>query len=258
MTRRLALLLAALAFVLGLPAHAGAEDAGGDNSAIAVNTKDDSSLFKFAFSIKKVLGEVVDNQNAAVAYASCERCQTTAIAIQIVLVSGSPSTVVPENYSVSINEGCSLCNTFSAAFQFVIGVDDPSVGLTVAGKRELRLILREFKALKDEEYTLEEFHAKTQELAQRLRTVLKTQLVSRRADPDADEGEDVDAEEDETTERPAPPHPPAQTTTEPTTDSTTDPTTGSATTGTTESTETTTTTEPVSTETTPPPTTTTP
>jgi putative peptide zinc metalloprotease protein len=249
MTRRLALLLAALAFVLGAPGQAAAEDAGGDNSAVAINTKDDSSLFKFAFSIKKVLGEVVDNQNAAVAYASCERCQTTAIAIQIVLVSGSPSTVVPENYAISINENCTLCNTFSAAFQFVIGVEDPSVGLTVEGKRELRAILREFKALKDEQYTLEEFNAKVQALGQRLRTVLKTQLVSRRADPNADEAHDVDTEEDETTERPAPPQPPAETTTE---SGTTAPVTTEG-----ESTSTPTTTESVPTETTPPETTTT-
>jgi putative peptide zinc metalloprotease protein len=246
MTRRIALLLAALAFVLGTPRHAAADDAGGDNSAVAINTKDDSSLFKFAFSIKKVLGDVVDNQNAAVAYAGCERCQTTAIAIQIVLVSGSPGTVVPENYAISINESCTLCNTFSAAFQFVLGVEDPSVGLTVEGKRELRAILQEFKALKDEQYTLEEFNAKVTALGDRLRTVLKTQLVSRRTDPDADDGADVDTEEDETTERPAPPQPPAETTTE------------SGTTATTESTTTETTTESVPTQTTPPPTTTEP
>jgi hypothetical protein len=74
MTRRLLLLLAlllALLLPLAAPGQARAEDGGGDNAAVAINTKDGSSLFKFAFSIKKVLGEVVDNTNAAVAYASC-------------------------------------------------------------------------------------------------------------------------------------------------------------------------------------------
>lgn len=248
MTRRLALLFAALAFVLGMPGHAAAEDAGGDNTAVAINTRDDSSLFKFAFSIKKVLGEVVDNQNAAVAFASCENCQTTAIAIQIVLVSGSPSTVVPENYAISINQSCTLCSTFSAAFQFVLGVEDPSVGLTVEGKRELRAILQEFKALKGRQYTLEEFHARTRALADRLRTVLATQLVSRRTDPNADDGADLDVEEDEEEERPAPPQPPPAETT-----------TGGEQTapGTTETTTTPATTETVPTPTEPPPATTT-
>ena len=249
-TRRIALILATLALALGAPGQASAQDAGGDNSAVAINTKDGSSLFKFSFSLKKVLGEVVDNQNAAVAYASCENCQTTAIAIQIVLVTGSPDTVVPENYAISINESCSLCQTFSAAFQFVLGVDDPSVGLTTEGKRELRAILREVKALKDEQYTLEEFHAKMKVIGDRIRTVLRTQLVSRRNDPDDEEDIDVEAEEEES-ERPAPPAAPPADTTSTGGEETTAP-------ATTETTSTPTTTETVPEETTPPPTTTTP
>ena len=208
MTRRLFVLVGLLLALL-VPSQAAA--AGGDNTAVAINVKDGSSLFKFAFSLKKVTGDVVDNSNAAVAYASCERCRTTAIAIQIVLVSGSPTTVVPENLAISINDQCTLCQTFATAFQFVIGVEDPSVGLTPEGKRQLRAILRDFKALKNQEYTLEEFHARTQALGQRLRTLLQTELRSRRpAEPDEDE-EETETEEDE---QPEPVVPPPATTTE--------------------------------------------
>ena len=249
MTKRLTLLLAALALAAGFPGHARADDDDngrrGDNAAIAINTKDGSSLFKFAFSLRKVAGDVVDNQNAAVAYASCESCQTTAIAIQIVLVTGSPSTVVPENYAVSVNESCTSCRTFSAAFQFVIGVEDPSVGLSKEGQRELKQIIREFKALKREDYTLEEFHAKTRALGDRIRTVLRTQLVSRR--DRGDEDDDDEREEREEEERPAPPQPPPTTTEGETTSAPTE----------TETTPTTTETEPGETEPPPPPPTTT-
>ena len=249
MTKRLTLLLVALAVAVGLPGQARAHEDGagrsGDNAAIAINTKDGSSLFKFAFSLRKVAGDIVDNQNAAVAYASCERCQTTAIAIQIVLVTGSPSTVVPENYAISINENCTACRTFSAAFQFVIGVEDPSVGLSREGQRELKQIIREFKALKRENYTLEEFDAKTRALADRIRTVLRTQLVSRR---DGGDGEDDQQDEREEDERPAPPQPPPATGTE---GETTSPPTA------TETTPATTETAPVETEPPPPPPTTT-
>lgn len=213
MRRKLILLLALLTLALGLPGVAQAGDAGkaGDNTAIAINKKNGSSLFKFAFWIKRVLGDVVDNTNAAVAYASCESCKTTAIAIQIVFVVGSPSTVTPTNVAVALNENCTLCQTFATAFQFVIGVSDASVGFTKEGKRELKEILREFKALKREDYTLEEFHARTQALAQRLRTLLKTQLVSRAGkDEDEESEEELDAGEDEEEEQPAPP--PATTT----------------------------------------------
>jgi putative peptide zinc metalloprotease protein len=255
---RLVLLLALLAaLLLGAPGTAKADDhddasRGGNTNAIAINTKDGSSLFKFAFAIKRVAGDVVDNQNAAVAYASCENCRTTAISIQIVLVSGSPSTVVPENYAISINENCTLCQTFTAAFQFVIGVDDPSVGFTKEGKRELRRILREFKALEDEQLTPAEFDARAKALAGRLRTVLKTQLVSRRDKDDEDDEPEVEDEEveevdtvEEEEDRPAPPA--AGTTTEGTTSAPPP--------ATTETTPTTTETEPAQTEP-PPPTTT--
>jgi putative peptide zinc metalloprotease protein len=211
--RQLIILLALLALLLGLPgvAQAGGDDDGGqsgDNAAIAINTKDGSSLFKFAFSLKKVLGDVVDNENAAVAYSSCESCKTTAIAIQIVFVVGSPSTVTPTNVALAVNENCTACQSFATAFQFVVGVSDASVGFTKQGKTELKAILAEFKGLKREDYTLEEFHARTQALAERLRTLLRTQLVSH-ADDDDEDDESSDVEEEE---RPAPP--PAPTTTE--------------------------------------------
>ena len=46
-------------------------NAGGDNAAVAINTRDGSSLFRLAFKIRRVAGDIVDNQNAAVAYARC-------------------------------------------------------------------------------------------------------------------------------------------------------------------------------------------
>jgi hypothetical protein len=253
MTRRLLLLLATLAVALGvLGTPAGAAASSGDNIVQAINTKDGSSLFKFAFSLRKVTGEVVDNANAAIAYSSCKDCRTTAIAIQIVLVVGSPTTVTPENVALAINDQCTLCESFATAFQFVIGVEDESVGLTKQGKRELRQIIREFRALKRDDYTLEEFHAKTQALGQRLRTVLKTQLQSRRdRGHDDDDDEDDEGDQREEDERPAPPAAPP-------TETSTTPSTTPATTTTTGTTETTPTTTATTTEAPPPATTTEP
>jgi hypothetical protein len=61
-----------------------------DNVAIAENTEDDSSVFEFSFSIERVVADVVDNDNAAIAIASCNRCQTVAIAVQVVLIFSDP------------------------------------------------------------------------------------------------------------------------------------------------------------------------
>src|SRR5207244_2113942 len=111
----LVLLLALLAAFAG-PSLAHAT---GGNAAIAINTKDDSSLFKFAWAVRHVMSDVVEEQNAAVAYAQCESCQTTAIAIEIVLVeSDTTSNVSPTNEALAINQGCTLCDTFASAYQF--------------------------------------------------------------------------------------------------------------------------------------------
>src|SRR3712207_6568132 len=112
--RRPILFLLAFLLATGLAvARPDAAAAGGDTSAVAINTKDGSSVFRLAFAIKRVAGDVVDNENAAVAYSRCERCRSVAISIQIVLVTGSPSVVTPKNVAVAVNEQCTLCTSFA-------------------------------------------------------------------------------------------------------------------------------------------------
>src|SRR4051812_20487356 len=100
--RLLALLIAAVA-ALFAAAPASAQEATAtatptatpriDNSAIAINTEDNSTVFEFAFDFRRVLNGIVDQTNVAIAYASCTNCTTIAIAIQIVLVAGTASSV---------------------------------------------------------------------------------------------------------------------------------------------------------------------
>ena len=198
--RRLHLLL--LALVVALTGAAGAtagddQDRSGDNAAVVVNTSDDSARFKFAYDLERESGDVVDNQNVAWSQATCERCRTTTIAVQIVLVSSKPSTVTPTNLAVALNENCTSCQTFASAFQFVVGVDDASVRFTKAGKTELKRIIGEFRSLRHETYTLDEFHTRTGALAAQIRTVLRTQLVSKGDDdePDVRIREDTEGEQ---------------------------------------------------------------
>jgi hypothetical protein len=153
---RLLVLLLALVALAG-PAAARGDDtitlAPDANTAWAYNTTDNSSLFEFAFAIRHVLGDVVDQQNVAVAWSKCHSCQTTAIAIEIVLVQGPhPSTVTPQNIAVAVNESCTLCDTFASAYQFVVGIDAP-VRLTRDGLKELRKIRREIEKWADKKYT---------------------------------------------------------------------------------------------------------
>jgi putative peptide zinc metalloprotease protein len=98
---------------------AGSSANGGDNVALAVNTKDNTSIFKFAFEVRRVMNEVVDETNAAVAVASCENCQTVAVAIQIVLIVNDPDVVSPTNLALAMNVECTSCATLASAYQYV-------------------------------------------------------------------------------------------------------------------------------------------
>lgn len=178
MRRRLLTLLLALALAGGLgaarPALAHAE---GGNSAVAVNQKDDSSLFKFAWAVRHVMSDVVDEQNSSVAYASCNSCQTTAIAIEIVLVEGSPSNESPVNQAVAVNYQCDLCDTFATAYQFVVNTGGP-VHFTNDGIQELHDIRKEIASWGKEGLSNEEIRARLPDVIARIKQVLATQLVA--------------------------------------------------------------------------------
>lgn len=195
--RRLMLFLLALAVAVSFAGiRADAARAGDDNAAVAINTKDGASLFKLAFDIRRVAGDVVDSQNAAVAYSSCDRCRTVAIAIQIVLVTGSPSVATPTNVAIAVNESCTLCETFASAYQFVLGTGGP-VKFTQEGKHELHEIRKALKELRKSDLSLAELDTELKAIVERIRNVLATQLVPTGPDEaDSDEGVTDEFEED--------------------------------------------------------------
>jgi putative peptide zinc metalloprotease protein len=231
LTITLLTLLLAAGFSAAWPAPARAQD----NTAIAINTKDGAAIFKFAFSVKRVAGDVVDNTNAAVAFASCENCRTVAIAIQIVLVTGDPSVVTPTNLAIALNYECTLCETMASAYQFVFG-NGENMRFTADGRRALAEIRKEFHDLRKEAdgLTLAEIDARVKALVERIRAVLQNELV-----PAGNSKRDDDEEPTATTTTTPTTTSAPTTTAEPTTDgtTTTEPTT-------TEETTTTTTTTP--------------
>jgi len=227
MRRRFALLAVLLvAFAGGVPSAAGQ---GQDNAAVAINTRDGSAVFRFAFKVRRAMGDVVDATNAAVAYSSCTDCQTTAIAIEIVLVMDNASVITPTNIAFAFNQDCTLCVTVADAYQFVLSTGGV-VHFTAEGNQMLAQIKRELEALRHQSLTPDELQAKLDSIAKEIGVVLTTQL------------EPVG---------PPPSTPTPTTTTSPTTSEAT--TTGATTTTqptTTETTETTTTTSPTTTGTT--------
>jgi hypothetical protein len=210
MRRRLTLLLLALAALAG-PAFARADtstpgttvDCGGANCAVAINQTDNSSLFAFAFEVRHVLGAVVDQENAAVAISSCNSCQTTAIAIQIVLVEGSPTTVTPQNEAAAANASCTLCDTFASAYQFVVGTNGP-VRFTHAGVKELRDIRKEIERWGKKHLSNDQIKALLPDVIARIQHVLDTELVPVRVN-DEQQGDEHSSSENHDGQPNAPP-----------------------------------------------------
>ena len=175
-TRLLTILLAAL-IGLGLSAAKPAAAFAGDNAAIAVNTKDGTTVFKVAFAIRHVMQDVVDDANGAVAYASCTDCAAVAIAFEIVLVGSDPSVVTPTNVAIAFNENCELCVAVAQAYQFVLGTGGPT-HFDAEGNRILSEIRRELHSLRKEDLTIEQLQARLDNIAARIRDVLANHLVS--------------------------------------------------------------------------------
>ena len=176
MKRRLIILVVALAGAIafaGVPGAARAQD----NAAIAINVRDGTSVFRLAFSIKRVAGDVVDSTNAAVAFSSCTDCSATAIAIEVVLITGDASTVAPTNLALAYNFECQGCISVADAYQFVFTTGG-QVHFTAAGNQELAHIRRDLEALRKQDLTPDELQARLKDIVGRLVTVLRTELVT--------------------------------------------------------------------------------
>ena len=164
--------LAALALA-GLVPAAQAQD----NAAVAVNTKDGTSLIRVAFKIARVNKDVVDNANAAVAWASCTECEAVAIAFQIVLVFSDPSVVTPTNLAIGVNWECTACVAFADAHQWVLGTGG-NVHFTAEGNRRLAEVRRRLHDLRHaENLSLDDLRAELEAIAAEIENILDTELV---------------------------------------------------------------------------------
>jgi putative peptide zinc metalloprotease protein len=171
----LAIVIAALV-ACGLSAATPGQ-AAADNAAIAVNTKDGTTVFKVAFAIRHVMSDVVTETNAAVAYNSCTDCASVAIAFEIVLVEDDASVVSPTNVAIAYNQDCTTCVAVAEAYQFVLGTGG-LVHFDAEGNRILADIRRELHSLKKEDLTLDRLQAMLDDIAARMADVLQNHLVA--------------------------------------------------------------------------------
>ncbi|MET8836685.1 hypothetical protein ABZV78_22580 [Micromonospora sp. NPDC004540] len=129
----------------------------GDNQALAVNTRDGSTVYDVAFALVWADGNEgdVDNRNEAYALASCRDCRTVAVSFQVVLVVGPADVIVPENVSAAVNYSCRDCQTYAVASQLVFtlpeGLSDDTKDRITALWREIERFGRHIRGLGPQE-----------------------------------------------------------------------------------------------------------
>ncbi len=156
--------------------------AAADNSAVAINTKDDAYVWRQAFKIGRVAGDDVDESNGAAAVSSCERCRTAAVAFQVIIATGDATNVTSTNLAIAINQECLSCATYAGAFQAILTPHQP-MHFTEAGNAAIDRIRADLQALigsatfTNDFEQIDAFNTQVDALWEQVKVVLRTELV---------------------------------------------------------------------------------
>lgn len=142
---------------LAAPAHA---DGPPDNAAVVIDAHDFAHRAKSAFKVEQVPEDTVDQKNTAYAYSSCDQCTS--------------------------------CQTYAAAFQFVMETDGPMTSRRPEASRSRRS-RKDMKQAAHSDASLDEIKARLDADASQLQSVLQTQLVQSGNDGQVDEYDDSDS-----------------------------------------------------------------
>jgi hypothetical protein len=195
--RTLAALTAALALATGgfLAAGAEAEDSGTgpDQVVWAKTTGTSTSDLLSGVQVGSYKGDNLQSANVARADSTdCTDCRTVAVAVQAVLLKGSPHTAEPKNVAIAINENCVGCTTYAFAYQYVVATDDRVV-LTYRGRVRVATLREQIDAAAHSDLSPDDLNARLRELAAEFRAAIDADLA--RQDVDV-EGREIERDSD--------------------------------------------------------------
>jgi hypothetical protein len=195
--RTLTALTAALALATGgfLAAGAEAEDSGTgpDQVVWAKTTGTSTSDLLSGVQVGSYKGDNLQSANVARADSTdCTDCRTVAVAVQAVLLKGSPHTAEPKNVAIAINENCVGCTTYAFAYQYVVATDDRVV-LTYRGRVRVATLREQIDAAAHSDLSPDDLNARLRELAAEFRAAIDADLA--RQDVDV-EGREIERDSD--------------------------------------------------------------
>jgi hypothetical protein len=121
----------------------GAQGGGANNVVIVKASADGLRLARSHLQVAPVAGDTVASANIADAQASaCTGCRASAVAVQVLFVTGSPDVYTPANAATAVNAGCSSCGTYAYAWQYLLQTSGP-VYLSPTGRLEVEQLRQE-------------------------------------------------------------------------------------------------------------------
>jgi hypothetical protein len=127
MRRRLIWIVFGLCAVgLAVASIAGADGGGANNVVLVQTSTDGATVARSGVQVTSAGSPTIASANIAEATSSdCSGCSTSAVAVQVVFVTGDPNTVVPGNAAAATTAGCTDCTSFAYAYQYVLSTSAP-------------------------------------------------------------------------------------------------------------------------------------
>jgi hypothetical protein len=152
------------------------------NQAVAVDSTAGRATHRLVWMVRDNVGGALPS-NYAKAQTWCNDCHSTAIAVQIVLMSNVVGPTAAWNHSVAANSRCARCSTVAAAFQFAV-ISSERVTLTPSGAAQLGVLRDQMSQIASANAAPTDVNAAAVAVATRILGVLKRELRTD-ADPGA-------------------------------------------------------------------------
>jgi hypothetical protein len=118
------LAVGAIPLTAGAAAAAGTSPSGASvtftDQQVVELTRDGTRRAASGLGVHHTDADRVTARNAAVAYAACDGCRAVALSFQVVLADDRPTDVDAQNLAVALNDHCRRCETLAIAYQVVV------------------------------------------------------------------------------------------------------------------------------------------
>ena len=145
------------------------------NSATAYNFGHGRLKARTRAALVQTRSPWVNATNRAVARSRCSDCRTVAVALEVVVASGSPATPSFTNHADALSENCTRCETLAMAYQLVLL--KPASRLSNTGVARLNEIAGQLASLTRTSLPIDQVAAGVDGLAAQAAHVLSEEVV---------------------------------------------------------------------------------